>query len=285
MTLSEELNFTRAAEKLFISQPPLSRQIKQLEKELGAKLFERNNKKVSLTDAGKYFKNEVADLMNSLDAIKFQTKRIADNKSGEFRIAYISSTFSAVITNLVQFLAEIYPFLNIKLYEVSTGDQVRDLEQGKLDLGILRAPSLSPGINCLHWFKDSYSIVFNKNKIALKSADEFNKLKDEVFVFFNKEYAPAYYNSLLEICAKYGFKPNLVHESNNINSILRLVKNGLGISIVPSSLSKSNLHSELEFIEIEKQYFYTEVLIASPRDVENEVTDKAIDFLMRKRID
>lgn len=279
LAVAEELNFTKAADKLFISQPPLSRQIKQLENELGAKLFERNNRKVTLTEAGKYFRKEATAHLQKLEAISLKTRKIAENVSGEYRIGYISSTFSETIAKLLQFLIKKYPYLNIKLYEVSTKKQILALEHRKLDLGILRAPLISTQIDSKLWFKDSYSLVFNNRSISIQKVNDLIKLKNEVFVFFNKDYAPVYYSSLLEICAHYGFKPNVVHESNNINSIIQLVKNGLGVSIVPSSVQQSHNSPELSFLELEHN-LSTDVLIATPKDEYSEVTDSVLDYLM-----
>lgn len=279
LAVATELNFTKAAEKLHISQPPLSRQIKELENEIGAILFIRNNKKVTLTEAGKYFKTEVEAQLQSLDATVLKTKKIAENVSGEYRIAYISSTFSDTITSLVQFLMKQFPYLNIKLYEVSTSKQIKALEQSKIDLGILRAPLVSTKIDSKLWFKDSYSLVFNNKKIQFQDVDDLKKMKDEVFVFFNKDYAPVYYNSLIEICSHYGFTPNIVHESNNINSIIQLVKNGLGVSIVPTSVQKSNSYPELSFLEL-KSDFTTDVLLATSKNDKSKVTDAALNFLI-----
>lgn len=279
LAVAEELNFTKASKKLFISQPPLSRQIKELEIEIGAKLFERNNKKVTLTEAGKYFKKEVAQQLQYLESIVVKTRKISENVSGEYRIAYISSTFSETITKLVQFLMEKYPYLSIKLYEVSTSKQILALELQKLDLGILRAPLTSTKIDSQLWFKDSYSLVFNNKLTDIEKIKDLKKLKGEVFVFFNKDYAPVYYSSLIEICSQYGFIPNIVHESNNINSIIQLVRNGLGVSIVPSSLKKSHIYPELSYLDLENN-FSTDVLLATPKNEESQITDSAVSFLL-----
>ncbi|MEW7281198.1 LysR family transcriptional regulator [Aquimarina sp. 2201CG1-2-11] len=280
IAVAKELNFTKASEKLFISQPPLSRQIKELENELGAKLFERNNRTVTLTDAGKYFEKEVHSLLQTLEAISLKTKKIAENTSGDFRIAYISSTFSATISKLVQYLTEKYPYLNIKLYEVSSTKQINALEQEKLDLGILRAPVVSTKIESRVWYRDHYSLVFNKNFVSLDTAKNMEALKNETFVFFNKDYAPSYYNSLIEICSTYGFIPNVVHQSNNINSIIQLIRNGLGVSIVPSSISKSHDYPELTFLDIPNKNLCTNVLLATPKGTNSEITKTAISYLL-----
>lgn len=283
LMVAQELNFSRAAQKLFISQPPLSRQIKELEEELQVRLFERNNRQVRLTDAGAYFEKEIRQLFLSLDMTVLKTRKIALNVTGEFRIAYISSTFSSVIPNLVKYLNEQYPYVHFKLFEVATAQQILALEQGKLDLGILRAPLLSPKIRFQVWFRDGYSLVYNKEKVHIETRSDIEKLKDETFVFFNKEYAPHYYNSLLEICARYGFSPNVVHESNNIGSIIQLVRNGLGVSIVPSSLSRSHIYEELTYRPLEGLELFTEVVLASPKDENSEITKSAISFLMGSR--
>ncbi|PAM94778.1 LysR family transcriptional regulator [Flavobacterium sp. IR1] len=281
LAVAEELNFTKAAEKLFISQPPLSRQIIELENEIKAKLFIRNNKKVELTEAGKYFNQEVIALFKNLEQINLKTKKIADNVSGEFTIAYISSIYSSVISKLIQHLKEQFPYVNFKLFEIATTKQIDALEQGKIDLGIIRSPVKSPKIKSQLWFKDGFSVVYNKELIQIQTEEEIPNLKDETFVFFNKDYAPHYHEVLLELCAYYGFKPKVVHESNNINSIVQLVKNGLGISIVPSNIAKNNRDLEIGFIELKKVKLFTDVSLITSKEDDSEITKSAVDFLIR----
>ncbi|OXB01677.1 LysR family transcriptional regulator [Flavobacterium plurextorum] len=280
LAVAEELNFTKASEKLFISQPPLSRQIIELEEELQAKLFIRNNKKVELTEAGKYFEKEVKALFQNLERISIKTKKIAENVSGEFRIAYISSIYSSVISELIKHLKLQFPYVNFKLFEVSTTKQIDALEQGKIEMGIIRSPIKSPKIQSHLWFQDGFSIVYNKNKIQLKSEKEIVNLKDETFVFFNKDYAPHYHEVLLELCAFYGFTPKIIHEANNINSIVQLVKNGLGISIVPSNIAKNNHDPEIGFIALKKVNLRTDVSIITLKEDDSEITRSAVEFLL-----
>jgi DNA-binding transcriptional LysR family regulator len=280
LAVAETLNFTKASEKLFISQPPLSRQIKELEEELGARLFNRNNKRVELTDAGKYFEKEIRILFQSLEKISIKTQKIDKNSSGEFRIAYISSTFSDVISELIKYLTALYPYVTFRLYEVATTKQIAALEQGKLDLGIIRAPIKSPKIKSKVWFRDTFSVVYNKNLLQLHSEKDIHKLQNESFVFFNKEYAPHYYDTLLEICAAHGFSPKVVHESNNSNSIVQLVRNGLGASIVPTRILKTQNYSEIGSIELKGINLFTEVVLATPKEDDSEITKAAISFLL-----
>lgn len=283
LAVAEELNFTKAAEKLFISQPPLSRQIIELEKELQAKLFIRNNKKVELTEAGKYFETEVKAIFQNLEQISTKTKKIAENVSGEFRIAYISSIYSSVISELIQYLKEQFPYVNFKLFEISTTKQIEALEKGKINLGIIRSPIKSPKIKSQLWFRDGFSVVFNKKLIKINSEKDIPNLENETFVFFNKDYAPHYHEVLLELCAFYGFTPKVVHEANNINSIVQLVKNGLGISIIPSNVAKDNQDPDLGFIELKKVNLLTDVSLITSKEDYSEITQSAVAFLLPQR--
>lgn len=280
VTLAEELSFTKAADRLSISQPPLSRQIKELETTLNARLFDRNNRRVALTAAGKYFEKEVRLVLRSLERIASQTEKISQNISGEFRIGYISSTFSGDITGLLHYLSEKYPFVSFRLYEMPTAKQVEALELGQIDLGIIRGALESTEILTRLWFRDSYSVVFNKEHIQLPSEQEIEQLKNETFIFFNKHYAPQYYASLMEICAQYGFRPKVVHESNNISSIIQLVKNGLGTSIVPTNVVKSHSDEKLGFIELRKVNLYTDVQLAVSKHHDSEIAQCALSFLL-----
>lgn len=282
LAVAEELNFTKAAEKLCISQPPLSRQIVELETEIGARLFNRNNKKTELTEAGKYFEKEVTVLFQNIERITIKTQKIAQNVSGEFSIAYISSIYSGVISELIQHLKAAFPYVNFKLFEISTTKQISALEQGKIDLGIIRSPVKSPKIKSELWFQDGFSVVYNKRNLQINSEEEFSGLKDETFVFFNKDYAPHYHEVLLELCAFYGFAPKVVHESNNINSIVQLVKNGLGISIVPSNIARNNSDPEIGFIELKKVKLFTDVSLITSKEDESEITKSAVNFLLKK---
>jgi DNA-binding transcriptional LysR family regulator len=283
LKVAEELSFSKAAEKLFISQPPLSRQIKELEEELGARLFNRTNKKVTLTEAGDFFLSEINPWLQSLDRINRKTNKIANNVNGVFRIAYISSTFSATISGLIQHLSQLFPYVSFKLYEVPSHKQILALEQGKLDLGILRAPLYSTKLYAKTWFTDKYALIYNKQLIQIESEEDMRSLAEQKFVFFNKEYAPQYYQTLIEICASYGFTPNVVHESNNVSSIIQLVRNGLGVSIVPSSLSKSHAADELAFKPLANSTLTTDVLLVTPKDEPSKITEAATLYLINKQ--
>ena len=262
-TLAHELHFRNAAAKLFISQPPLSRQIKELEDELGVKLFDRKNKRVTLTDAGKYFLTEVEAIFTQLDESKSIVKQIHDGDSGELKIGYISSVYQSQLAEVLKAIRLNFPHVKTNLFEVPTLTQIKALEQGTLDVGILRAPVHAEALKIKTLFFDPFVVVIPAANITFESQDALaTYLKGSPFIFFNKDFAPNYNDKLLEICGRMGFKPNIMHEANNVHSILQLIEAGLGVSILPHSLKRQYGYLNVSFIELAHIEVNTEVVLA-----------------------
>lgn len=262
-TVAEELHFRNAASKLFISQPPLSRQIKELENELGARLFERNNKKVVLTDAGKYLKREADQLFSRLNENRIVVKQIHEGVSGKLRIGYISSTYHIHLIKILKEIPAVFPFVKTKLYEIPTSRQLKALEDGNLDIGIVRTPVQSEKLKITPLFEDPFVVVLPTSPSPCSDPEALAQyLKGQHFIFFNQDYAPDYHRKLMEICQRLGFTPEITHEANNIHSILRLVESGLGVAIVPQSARDQYATAKLSFIDLPPMPISTEVVIA-----------------------
>ncbi|WPU95273.1 LysR substrate-binding domain-containing protein [Mucilaginibacter sabulilitoris] len=269
-TVAEQLHFRKAAASLFISQPPLSRQIKELEEELGVQLFLRNNKRVILTDAGKYFKQEVDAIFARLEESKNMTRQIHLGESGELAIGYISSLYQPHLAVVLKAMREAFPYIKTSLYERPTIKQIESLEQGTLDVGILRAPVHSDKLQLQTLFFDPFMVVMSNQYKKVNNTEELALvIKDKPFIFYNKEYAPHYNDKLIEICNRMGFKPDIVHEANNVNSILQLVEAGLGVSILPLSLRQQYDYLKLSFIELADIPVSTEVVLAYKKSNRN----------------
>ena len=281
-TVAEELNFTKAAAKLHISQPPLSRQIKELEEELSAQLFIRNNKRVSLTDAGRYFKGEVDVIFDKIEETKSVTREIHANISGELKIGYISSVYQSYLAEVLKAMHEEFPYLKTSLFEVPTMHQVRDLEQGKLDVGILRAPIMSDKLTVNSLYFDPFVVVIPFTDRTFQNQEELATfLKKRPFIFFNKDFAPNYNQKLMEICQRMGFTPDITHEANNVHSILQLVEANLGVSILPLTLKKQYDKMKLSFIELNNIPVHTEVVLAYKQTNKNPVLKWFIEHYER----
>jgi DNA-binding transcriptional LysR family regulator len=262
-TVAEQLSFRKAAAKLFISQPPLSRQIKELEIELGVLLFTRKDKRVTLTDAGKYFKTEVDAIFSRLEESKNIVRQIHNSESGELKIGYISSVYQPHLAAILITMRTVFPHIKTNLFEIPTLTQIKALEQGSLDVGILRGPVQSDQLKVQTLFFDPFVVVVPATKGKIKQPEKFAAwLKASPFIFFSKKMAPHYNDKLIEICARMGFTPDIVHEANNVHSILQLVEAGLGVSILPYSLKRQYNNLKVSFFELKNIPVSTEVVLA-----------------------
>jgi|SRR5690606_32172285 len=279
-TVAELLHFSKAAERLHISQPPLTRQIKELENELGAVLFYRNNKRVELTDAGRYFLGECESILKQLERSKQLARQIHQSVSGEFQIGYISATPLASLAAILQALKKQYPLLKTRLYELSTAKQVKALEAGRLDVGILRAPVASTELDITSLWQDQFALVCAvESPCSLHVAD----LAKASFISYNRTYAPHYHQQFVTCCHRIGFTPQVLHECNNMHSILSLVESGLGVALVPISIRQQYPHLKLQFTELTAIPVCTEIVMAHHRQTEHPAlaSFKALSGLLK----
>ncbi|WP_448139100.1 LysR family transcriptional regulator [Sphingobacterium siyangense] len=279
-TVAEELHFGRAAERLFMSQPPLSRQIKDLEDELGVILFFRTNKRVELTEAGKYFLEEVVEILQNIEHSKTITKQIHNNISGEFKLGYISSTPKKMLATVLKQIQQKFPYLRVSLFETSTQKQKLALENGKLDLGIMRAPIYSSELLTTPLFEDPMVIV-GHSQVEFNAINFFN----ESFISFNQKYASEYHRLVINTCNRMGFEPKIVHQSNSMSSILELVSQGLGLAVVPSSTIKQYPHLNLKIMKLEDMDSKTEVILVSNIKSKNSALGEFIACIQKEYLD
>lgn len=257
--VAEELNFRKAAEKLFISQPGLSRQIKQLEELLEVKLFDRDQKHVALTAAGEYFKGEVDFVLNHLKLTESQLKLISIGKIGELRIGFLGSASNQILPELLAKLNAEQPLISTSLEELSNSVQVEMIEKDKLDLGFVRLASVPSDLEMKVVLRDSFSLVVpKKHPISRQDFVSVNQFKDESFVLFSSDYSNLYYEQIIGICRDAGFSPKIRHKSVHALTIFKLVENGLGVAIVPTSL-KEGYELNVRFMEIPEIRQFTEL--------------------------
>jgi len=252
LAVAEELHFRKAADKLFVSQPGLSRQIKQMEEELGFALFERSNKRVTLTKAGKYLKDEVEHIIKNLEDTFDHAQLIHEGMEGQISFGYVGSAMQNVIPELILRIREDYPNIHYSLREMENPEQIDALLLNDVDLAFVRLEKVPKGLDIRPVFEDTFSLVLPENyeleDINLESLVQF---KNEAFILFDQSYSPAYYEQVMQIFKQSGFQPNISHNTVHASTIFRLVENNLGLSIVPSSL-KLGYDMKVKFIELDK---------------------------------
>ncbi|TDQ19414.1 LysR family transcriptional regulator [Algoriphagus boseongensis] len=278
--VAEELNFRKAAERLFISQPGLSRQIRQLEEILEVQLFERDQKHVELTRAGEYLKSEVDFVLNHLDTTRLQLKEIALGKVGELRIGFLGSASNKVLPDLLTRINASEPLITTSLEELSNQMQVEMIQKDKLDLGFVRLSSVPQDLKMKGVFRDTFSLVVPDNHpIGEKDFKSVGQFSEESFILFSSDYSNFYFEQIMSICRNSGFSPKIKHKSVHALTIFRLVENGLGVAIVPSSL-KEGYDLKVRFMEIPGIPQFTELSVIWKPENRNPALNRVLSLIL-----
>jgi DNA-binding transcriptional LysR family regulator len=252
LALADELHFGKAAEKLFIAQPPLSRQIMELEAGLGVKLFNRNKRNVELTPAGQYLMKEAKNVLYQVDNIKEQIKSIGAGLNGQLKIGYVGAAMHSVLPEILSRVNKNYPEIKTTLYELSNEEQKNAVLSGQIDVGFVRVPILHDRLISEKIFEETFSIVISMNHpLAVRKRIKLIDLAEEQFISFSSVCGRGMTDSIMSICHKAGFTPKISHETSQINTIIRLVESGIGYSIVPTS-TKDSYKLNIKFIELKK---------------------------------
>lgn len=251
LAVAEELHFRKAAEKLFISQPGLSRQIKMLEEELGVVLFERHNRKVVLTTVGAYLKEEFSQQLKTINNTLETAKLMQDGKKGELKIGYVGSAMQDVIPNLLINFEKKNPNILFNLKEVDNQKQIEGLLSLSLDVGFVRLERAPRTLEIKTILNENFCLVLPKNHFINESNFEnLAQLKEASFILFDAKYSASYHEKVMQIFDDCGFSPLISHNTIHSSSIFKLVENNFGISIVPKSLAQKRGY-KIKFIELE----------------------------------
>lgn len=283
LAVAEELHFRKAADKLFVSQPGLSRQIKQMEEELGFPLFERTNKRVILTKAGKYLREEVALIFKNVEDIFDHAQLIHEGKECQISFAYVGSAMQNVIPELILKIREDHPNIHYSLREMENPEQIDALLLNDVDLAFVRLEKVPKGLDIRPVFEDTFSLVVPKNfEIENIDLDSLTQFKNEDFILFDPSYSPAYYEQVMEIFKQSGFQPIISHNTVHASTIFRLVENNLGLSIVPSSL-RLGYDMKVKFIELDQMPQRTVLSVAWNKSNRNPILGKILSKIAMKK--
>lgn len=283
LAVAEELHFRKAADKLFVSQPGLSRQIKQMEEELGFPLFERTNKRVTLTKAGKYLREEVALIFKNVEDTFDHAQLIHEGMEGQISFAYVGSAMQNVIPELILKIREDHPNIHYSLREMENPEQIDALLLNDVDLAFVRLEKVPKGLDIRPVFEDTFSLVVPKNfEIENIDLDSLTQFKNEDFILFDPSYSPAYYEQVMEIFKQSGFQPIISHNTVHASTIFRLVENNLGLSIVPSSL-RLGYDMKVKFIELDQMPQRTVLSVAWNKSNRNPILGKILSKISIKK--
>lgn len=248
IAVAEELNFSRAAERVKITQPPLSLQIQNLEKELDIVLFYRNKRQVKLTDAGKLFYTEVCKIFNHLERAVEDAKRTQHGEIGAIRVGFVGSATYDILPSILREFRNLYSEVEVHLFEMSTPMQLEALHEGEIDIGVLRPPvndeiihtEIVSIVPCVLAVPKQHPLLKIKN-VSLSD------LKTYPFVMLSRKTWSNLYDEILGLC-----NPIIQQEALEFQTVIGLVAAKLGIAVVPQSAV--NLHTQdVVYLDLDDQ--------------------------------
>ena len=237
VAVAEERSFTRAAQRLHIAQPPLSRQIQQLEELLGVSLFERNARPLKLTETGRFFYRHAAQLLAQTAELESMTRRVGKIERS-LSVGFVGSTLYGMLPKIIRRYRQQYPQVELTLHEMSTMDQIQALKEGRIDVGFGRIRLEDPSIRRVV-LREERMIVALPAGHPLCDAKALLSLHDllkETLIIFPKAPRPSYADQVLAAFHDRALKPSRILETRELQIALGLVAAGEGVSIVPKSV-------------------------------------------------
>ncbi|HEV8022448.1 MAG TPA: LysR substrate-binding domain-containing protein [Candidatus Lustribacter sp.] len=233
VAVAEHLHFGRAADALATAQPSLSRQILQLEDELGVKLFERTNRRVELTDAGRTFLADARRTLEAADASVRHVRENAEGTRGELRLAFIAGAMMSVLPDVLREYRRRYPNVVVVPHALPYNEHFPALHAGTIDLA-WTIPIPDPEITSRVITSDGLLVVLpSDHRLAGERVIEVARLAGDALITIARAEAPMFHNITLEVCLSNGFRPDVIHEVFDMGTILGLAAAGFGVGLIP----------------------------------------------------
>lgn len=237
LSIAETLHFGRTAQLVHLSQPALSLQIRALEEELGVRLFERNRRTTSLTEAGVAFRDDAAAALGLLEEAARKARLAADGKTGLIRIGFISTAGAEILPPIMRAFRKLYPDVEFSLRNVLTADQTDMLEAGTLDIGFLRVPlDGHAGLTITPIHTEAFVLaVPAAHPFAAKKKVKLAETSAEDFLMYERKMAPGFHDLILAMLRGAGVVPRICQTAGEMPTLISLIDAGMGIAILPIS--------------------------------------------------
>jgi DNA-binding transcriptional LysR family regulator len=277
LVLAEELHFRRAADRLGIAQPALSRQIQQLETELQTQLFKRSPRAVTLTDAGREFVENIGPAIQQIEEAAADTANFDRAKRGRIRIGSCNILSANFIPALLQRLHQESPQVRIDVRELSTAEQIRTLHTAEIDVGLATLPINDPSLIVRGILSDPLVVMVQSgSELAARESIRLRDLAQEPFIVCPRYRRAGYHELIIEHAAKAGFRPLIANEVDAISTSVALVERGLGVKLVPQSEAWAD-SDRVRFIPIANPPLFIEIGLVWRREKMSPVVRWFID--------
>ncbi|WP_169544705.1 LysR family transcriptional regulator [Sneathiella aquimaris] len=252
IAVAEEKHFRIAAERLHMTQPPLSHSIKKLEQTLNVTLLTRANRSVTLTPAGEVFLKGAYEILEKLNQVTEDTRRASQGLTGRLTLGFVGSAIYEALPDTVRQFRQTFPNVEVELEELSTVDQLDAISKGSIDAGLLRPPVAGRGLFDLTTIRQEKLIVVmpQSHPQADKKAVRLSSLSEDGFILFPLQTSPNLHALVLHACHQAGFTPRISQTASQIQTQISLVSAGLGIALVPQCVRQA-VHSGVVYKDLE----------------------------------
>lgn len=239
IAVAEELHFTRAARRLHIAQPPMSRQIRELEEELGVTLLNRTRRQVELTDAGQVFLIKARQVLRAAESAVLETQRAERGETGKLAVGFFEQTAYTLLPPILRAFHQRFPEVDVQLRWFPVIGQVSALEQGEVDIAFVRPVTDLSAVSKQLLLTEAFVVaVPSSHPFATHDAVSLEECSEERIINYTQHLAPDYYTAIMRACALAGFVPKRPLDVGQVYTALGLVSAGVGIAFAPASVQR-----------------------------------------------
>jgi DNA-binding transcriptional LysR family regulator len=285
VAVAEDLSFSRAAKRLNMSQPPLSRQIQSLEEKLGVRLLNRNTRSVALTSAGALYLQDVRQVLTRLDAATASVRRADSGEILRLNLAFIGVLLEEDMVGVLQSFRKLHPRCQIHLTDLPPAAQLKTLQAGRLDGAFIGAAphKLDKGLSAVIWKREPLLIALPKSHpLAARKTLSLSALENENWVMVARTAAQAYRRQFDRLCTEAGIRPRVVQESERVAAVLTMVAAQQGISLLPEAVSRL-VHPGVVFRGLRGPVPMLEHAFVYRADQENRLVSDFLNLLGKAR--
>jgi DNA-binding transcriptional LysR family regulator len=238
VAVAEEKNFSRAARRLHISQPPLSTHVKSLEKDLGVRLLDRSNRGVVLTPAGQVFYEEIRSVFRRLEQARLKAQNADQGDVGALSVGFVSIADYGILPPALKRFRERFPKVDVQLHELTTDAQIKEIRAGRLHLGIALGPVDEPDLAIETVLQEKLLLAVPAARRLFKAEGpvRLKAVSGESFIIPPREVAPGLFDLIVSECRASGFTPRISQYARQMQTVIGLVASGMGVALVPSSV-------------------------------------------------